>query len=370
MEASRNQNPNRTEFQAADDAIDTQPTPVAPAEIDRERYSCPELASTVTSSAVNEFQCEINDDLKYNDASSKKKKKKKKKKKTNPGSPDTTADTIDENVQGDHPATSTTSTEPLIQKAEVDVSFQESASTVSSALQEGEREGIQEGSLPGKKKKKKKKKKKAQETGDFDVSVLSLCDANSSSPSNDRVSSQALSSDSTVQEARREIKTVIAKDPRDQESTITDETVSERTSDQQELLLTIPTTSGQNVSRITGEHNTQGDSSGKTKKKRKKKKKQEVEYNILSDSESGVVLATGRAEIERVNLLQVVPGRSCTTEVVQQQSQNANDAEALTTQANTQLLCVHDVSAIAGDTLEQIKPDEESSSTSQSLREE
>lgn len=201
--------------------------------------------------------------------------------------------------------------------------------------------------------------------------MSSLCDGNSNSPSNDRVPSKALSSDRKVQEAHG-IKSEITKDPRDQESTA-DETISELTSEQHELLLI--TASGQNEigchdSSITEEYSVQGDSSGKTKKKKKRKKKQEVEYNILSDSESGVVLATGITEIERANLLQVqVPERSCTTEVMQQKSQNTND-EASTAQADTQLLCVHDVSATAGDSVELIKPDEGSSSTTQSNREE
>lgn len=255
--------------------------------------------------------------------------------------------------------------------AEVDKegSFQESAGTVSSPFQEGEpeREDIQEGALCGKRKKKKKKKKKlASETGDFDVI--------SNSPSNDRTPSQALSSDTTVPEAG-EIKSDATEDPRNQEFTTTDETLSELTSDQQELLLTISTTSDQNEigchgSSITPDYNVQGNSSRKPKKKKKRKKNQEVEYNILSDSESGVVLATGITEIERVNLLQVMSERSCAAGVVQQQSRNTNDAEAITTQAETQMLCVHDVSATAGDTVEPIKPDEKGSSTGQSLREE
>lgn len=381
MEASRNQNPNRTEFQAADDAFDTKLTPIAiacqseitPAEIDREKDSCPELvsSSTVSSSTVNELEFKVNDDLKHNDANSKKKKKKKKKK-TNPGSSDTTSDNIDANAQGDNPVTST-----LMQKAEVDEgSFLESTNTGSSAFQEGEREDTKEGIHPGKRKKKKKKKKKTPatpETGEFDLSVLSPCDVNSNLPSNDRSLSQAHSSDRIVQEAN-EIESVITKDPRNQES-MTDETVSELTSDQQELLLTISTTSGQNEiccndSNITEECSVPGDSAKKTKKKRKKKKKKEVEYNIVSDSESGVVLATGRAEIEVVSLLQVAPERNCTTDVVQQQSQNTNDAEAVAGQADTQLLCVHDIAATSGDTVELIKPDDDSSSNSQSVREE
>lgn len=375
MEASRNQNPYRTEFQAADDAFDTKLTPIAcqseitPAEIDREKDSCPELASssTVTSSTVNELEFKIKDD---NDANSKKKKKKKKKK-TNPGSSDTTSDKIDANVQGDNPVTST-----LMQKAEVDEgSFLESTNTASSAFQEGEREDTKEGIHPGKTKKKKKKKKKTPETpetGEFDLSVLSPCDVNSNLPSNDRSLSQAHSSDRIVEEAS-EIESVITKDPRNQES-MTNETVSELTSDQQELLsLAISATSSQNEiccndSNITKECSVPGDSAKKTKKKRKKKKKQEVEYNILSDSESGVVLATGRAEI--VSLLQVAPERNCTTEVMQPQSQNTNDAEAVAGQADTRLLCVHDIAATSGDTVELIKPDDDSSSNSQSVREE
>ena len=385
MEASKDQNPNKTEFQSVDDDIDTQLSPathqseITPAEIGRESDS-----STVTSSAVNVAdiaECGINDGPKQNDPSSKTKKKKKKKKKTNPGSSDISSDTINENVQDDHSAAMSTSTELLlIQKAEVDRegSFQESTGAVStSPFQEGEREDIQEGSLSGKKKKKKKKKKKASETDDFDVSVLSYnCDVLSSSPSNDRVPSQALSSDTAVPEAG-EIKTNATKDhinPR-----ASDETVSELTSDQQELLLTISTASGQNEigcqeSSITPEDNVQGDSSGKPKKKKKRKKKQKVEYNILSDSESGVVLATGITEIERVNLLQVMPAKSSAAGAMQQQSQTRNDAEAVTTQADTQLLCVHDVSATshlnAGEAVELIKPDEDSSCTGQSLREE
>ena len=373
MEASRNLNPNRTEFQSVDDGIDTQFSPAThqseetPAEIGRKSDSChPELASA-TSSAVNEFECEINDDPKQNDPSGKtKKKKKKKKKKTNAGSSNTTSDTINETIQGDQ------STELLlIQKAEVDRegSFQESTCTVSSPFQESEREDIQEGALSGKKKKKKKKKKKASETGDFDVSVLSSCDGLSSSPSNDMVPSEALSTDTAVPEAGA-IKSDVTKDPRN-----TDETVSELTLDQQELLLTISTASGQNEigcqdSSITPEYNNvQGDSSRKPKKKKKKKKTKEVEYNILSGSEGGVVLATGITEIERVNLLQVMPEESCAAGVMQQ-SQTRNDAEAITTQADTQLLCVHDVAATAGETVENIKPDEDSSSNGQSLREE
>ena len=381
MEASRNQTPSRTEFQSVDDGIDTQLSPatrqVTPAENGRESDSCSELASTVTSSAVTEAEfaeCEIKDDLKQNDPSSKKKKKKKKKKKTNPGSPDTSSDTINEHVQGDHSAS--TSTELLlIQKAEVDRdgSLQESTGTVSSPFQEGEREDIQEATLSGKKKKKKKKKKKSLETGDFDVSVLSSSDVLSNSHSNDGVPSpQALSSDTTVPEAG-EIKSDVNKDPRNTRAS--DETVSELTLDQQELLLTIATTSGQNEMRcqdssITPEYNVQGDSSGKAKKKKKRKKNKEVEYNILSRSESGVVLATGITEIERVNLLQVMPEKSCAAGVMQQQSQTRNDAEAITTQADTRLLCVHDVSATAGETVEHIKPGEDSSSTGQALREE
>ena len=380
MEASRNQNPNRTEFQAADDAFDTKLTPIAcqseitPAEIDQEKDSRPELASssTVTSSTVNELEFKINDDLKHNYANSKTKKKKKKKKKTNPGSSDTTSDNIDANVQGDDPVTST-----LMQKPEVDEGcFLESTNTVSSAFQEDEREDTKEGIHPGKKKKKKKKKKKTPdtpETGEFDLSVLSPpCDVNSNLPSNDSLS-QAHSSDRIVQEAS-EIESVITKDPRNQVS-MTDETVSELTSGQQELLLTIPTTSGQNEiccndSNITEECSVPGDSAKKTKKKRKKKKKQEIEYNILSGSESGVVLATGRAEMEVVSLIQVAPERNCTTDVMQQQSQNTNDAEAVAGQADTQLLCVHDIAATSGDTVELIKPDDDSSSNSQSVREE
>ena len=373
MEASRNLNPNRTEFQSVDDGIDTQFSPAThqseetPAEISRKSDSChPELASA-TSSAVNEFECEINDDPKQDDPSGKtKKKKKKKKKKTNAGSSNTTSDTINENVQSDQ------STELLlIQKAEVDRegSFQESTCTVSSpSFQESEREDIQEGALSGKKKKKKKKKKKASETGDFDVSVLSSCDVLSHSPSNDMVPSQALSTDTAVPEAGA-IKSDLTKYPRNTE------TVSELTLDQQELLLTISTASGQNEigcqdSSITPEYNNvQGDSSRKPKKKKKKKKTKEVEYNILSGSEGGVVLATGITEIERVNLLQVMPEESCAAGVMQQ-SQTRNDAEVITTQADTQLLCVHDVSATAGETVENIKPDEDSSCTGQSLREE
>ena len=282
MEASRNQNPNRTEFQSVDDGIDTQLSPathqseITPAGIGRETDSC-----TVTSSAVTvaEFaECEINDGPKQNDPSGKtKKKKKKKKKKTNPGSSDTSSDTINENVQGDHSATSISTELLLIQKAEVDRegSFQESTGAVSSPFQEVEREDVQEGTLSGKKKKKKKKKKKASETDDFDVSVLSSCDVLSSSPSNSRVPSQALSSDTAVPEAV-EIKSDATKDPRNPRTS--DDTVSELTSDQQELLLTISTASSQNEigchdSSITPEYNVQGDSSGKPKKKKKRKKK-------------------------------------------------------------------------------------------------
>ena len=385
MEASKDQNPNKTEFQSVDDDIDTHLSPathqseITPAEIDRKSDS-----STVTSSAVNVAdiaECGINDGPKQNDPSDKtKKKKKKKKKKTNPGFSDTSSDTINENVQDDHSPAMSTSTELLlIQKAEVDRdgSFQESTGAVStSPFQEGEREDIQEGSLSGKKKKKKKKKKKASETDDFDVSVLSSCDVLSSPPSNDRVPSQALSSDTAVPEAG-EIKSNATEDHRNPRTS--DETVSELTSDQQELLLTISTASGQNEigcqeSSITPEYNVQGDSSGKPKKKKKRKKKQKVEYNILSDSESGVVLATGITEIERVNLLQVMPEKSSVAGAMQQQSQTRNDAEAMTTQADTQLLCVHDVSATShlnpGEAVELIKPDEDSSCTGQSLREE
>ena len=300
MEASKDQNPNKTEFQSVDDDIDTQLSPathqseITLAEIGRESDS-----STVTSSAVNVAdiaECGINDGPKQND--------------------------------------------------------------------------------PSGKTKKKKKKKASAETDDFDVSVLSSCDVLSSPPSNDRVPSQALSSDTAVPEAG-EIESNATEDHRNPRTS--DETVSELTSDQQELLLTISTASGQNEigcqeSSITPEYNVQGDSSGKPKKKKKRKKKQKVEYNILSDSESGVVLATGITEIERVNLLQVMPEKSSAAGAMQQQSQTRNDAEAMTTQADTQLLCVHDVSATShlnpGEAVELIKPDEDSSCTGQSLREE
>lgn len=65
-----------------------------------------------------------------------------------------------------------------------------------------------------------------------------------------------------------------------------------------------------------------------------------------------------------------MPEKSCAAGVMQQQSQTRNDAEATTNQADTQLLCVHDVSATAGETVEHSRPDEDSSSTGQSLREE
>ena len=368
MEASRNQNTQSSPV--------THRSEITTAEIGQESDSCPELApaSSITCSAVNvaEFECEINNNPKQNDPSGKKKKKKKKKKKTNPGSSDSTSDTINENVPGDRPVT-LTSTEPLLlQKPEVEDegSFQESISIVSSPFQEGEREDIQEGTLAGRKKKRKKKKKKAPETADFDVSLLDRCNVNFCPASNDSAPSQALSCEIPVPEAD-EIKIGVTKDHRNKESTTTDETVS----DQQELLLAISTASGENEigcndSSITPEYNVQGDSCGKRKKKKKRKKKQEVEYNILSDSESGVVIATGITEIERVNLLQVTPERSCEAGVAQQKSQNTDDAEATTTQVDTQLLGVHDVSATAGDTVELIKPDEESSFTGQSLREE
>lgn len=69
-----------------------------------------------------------------------------------------------------------------------------------------------------------------------------------------------------------------------------------------------------------------------------------------------------------------MPEKSSAAGAMQQQSQTRNDAEAMTTQADTQLLCIHDVSATshlnAGEAVELIKPDEDSSCTGQSVREE
>ena len=369
--SSRNQNPSTAESQSADDDGDTlrvnQPSPVTQQSeisfvMDRERDSCPgyaELATTLSSAAVNENEDEIDGDLK----NSTKKKKKKKKKKRKPNSSDATSTT---NFQGEDPAISNSSV-PQLPTAEVD---EASANTVSLPFKEGENEDAREDILPSKRKTKKKKRKKTPEVADSDVPMCG------GSPSNDIVSSQAPSSEGTVQEAC-EIKSDVTNDHKEQESN-PDETISELSSQYHELLTAA---SGQNKigrhdSSITEEFNIQGDSSAKSKKKKKRQKKQEIEFNTdLSGNENGTVIAPGRTETEQGNLLMVAPEHeqthvqsSCAADVVQEKSQGRNDTEA-----NTQLLSdkeVNEVSVPAGYTLEPNEPDQESSSATQSLREE
>ena len=344
---------NMAESRFVDDDDDAQrietPSPVAQHSQtslakNRERDSCPEsteLATTLSSPAVKEYECEIDDNLK-NTVPSSKKKKKKKKKKRNPGPSEATSTINDENFQGEDSTTSN-STVSQLPAAEVG---EEANSATSVFFEDDEKEETRQSTLPSKKKKKKKKKNKTPGADSDVLLVKPICDNNPGSSSNDRVR--------TVEEAGG-IKSDAAKNQEDRKS--------EPDESSQHQLLT--TSSGQNKTNcqdlsIKEELTFKVDSSGKNKPQRQKK--QEIGVHVLSDSGGGAVVLPVGTEIKHVNLQMVAPDeeriqRSCGADVTPEKLKNKSEAEC-------------EVSATGGETEELSNSDKTTSSTTQSLREE